>query len=160
MVIEIGLVVLLVLTALITVMMARLLWAAVMLAVTSAVVTIILFQLNAPFAAVFELSVCAGLIPAIFISAISLTRRLTAEGVAARWGEKIRRFWFLPVILIALAIVLTQIHLPLNFAPPPAEAADASVRTTMWGLRHLDLLGQIVALLAGAFGVIILVREP
>ena len=160
MVIEIGLVVLLALTTLITVMMARLLWAAVMLAVTSAVVTIIMFQLRSPIAAVFELSVCAGLIPAIFISAISLTGRLTAEGVAARWAEKIRRFWYLPVIVIALAIVLTQAHLPLDFAAPVAEAADAHVRTTMWMTRHLDLLGQIVALLAGAFGVVILVREP
>lgn len=159
MVIEIVLVVLLALTALVTVMMARLLWAAVMLALTSAVVAIIMFRLDSPIAAVFELSVCAGLIPAIFISAISLTGRLTAEGVTARWVEKIRRFWYLPVIVIILAVALTQAYLPFDFTPPAAEALTANVRTTLWQTRHLDLLGQIVILLAGAFGVVILVRE-
>ena len=62
-----------------TVMTARLLRSAVGLAITSAILTILMFQLASPLAAVFELSVCAGLISAIFISTISLTQRVTAE---------------------------------------------------------------------------------
>jgi hypothetical protein len=29
----------------------------------------------------------------------------------------------------------------------------------LWGLRHLDLFGQIIVLLAGAFGVVIFFKE-
>ena len=59
------LIVALVAAALWTVMTARLLRAVVALAVTSVLITVLMFQLRAPIAGVFELSVCAGLIPAI-----------------------------------------------------------------------------------------------
>ena len=42
-------------------------------------VTLILFLLKSPLAAVFELSVCAGLITVIFISVISLTNPLSQD---------------------------------------------------------------------------------
>ena len=53
----------------------NLLFAAIALAALSAILAIMFYQLNSPYAAVFELSVCAGLITALFVSAISLTRR-------------------------------------------------------------------------------------
>lgn len=49
--------------------------AAISLAALSAVLAIIFYRLNSPYAAVIELSVCAGLITALFVAAISLTRR-------------------------------------------------------------------------------------
>ena len=58
-----------------TVMTRSLLKAALGLAVTSALIAVILFRLDSPLAAVIELSVCAGLITAVFVSAISLSRR-------------------------------------------------------------------------------------
>ena len=70
---------LLVLFALFTVLIKNLLKAVISLAAASASLTIIMFMLNAPLAAVFELSVCAGLITVIFISVISLTKPLTPE---------------------------------------------------------------------------------
>jgi hypothetical protein len=33
------------------------------------------------------------------------------------------------------------------------------VKTILWNLRHLDLLGQILILLGGTFGVVVLVKE-
>lgn len=60
-----------------TVMTRSLLKAALGLALTSALVAIMLFKLDSPLAGVFELSVCAGLITAVFISAISLMRPFT-----------------------------------------------------------------------------------
>src|SRR5512136_1600178 len=91
---------LLVLAALATVMTARLLRAVIGLAVTSALLTILMFRLDSPIAAVFELSVCAGLIPAIFITTIGLTQRLTAETIPARREARMRRYWFLPILVI------------------------------------------------------------
>jgi NADH:ubiquinone oxidoreductase subunit 6 (subunit J) len=154
------LVVALVAAALWTVMTARLLRAVVALAVTSVLVTVLMFQLRAPIAGVFELSVCAGLIPAILITTISLTQRLDAEQLIARKKEKLKKYWPLPVLVIVAAILLSRVNVPLDFAqilPPPEKQED--VRTSLWALRHIDLLGQIVILLAGAFAVVVLVRE-
>ena len=53
----------------------NLLFAAISLAALSAVLAIMFYQFNSPYAAVFELSVCAGLITALFVSAIALTRK-------------------------------------------------------------------------------------
>ena len=53
----------------------RLLYAAVSLGLSSCFLAIIFFNLDAPFAGGFELSIGAGLISLLFIMAISLTER-------------------------------------------------------------------------------------
>ena len=158
MVLDIILIAAMVLAALWTVMTMRLLRSVVGLALTSAVLTIIMFRLDAPLAAVFELSVCAGLISAVFISSISLTRRLTAEAEPARRKARLGRYWLLPVLLAAAGVAMLLVKLPL---PPAPEALTgvADVRNILWNVRRLDLLGQIVILLAGAFGVVILFKD-
>lgn len=149
----------LILAAMATVMAFRLLWAVIGLAVVSAVVTILLFRFGAPIAGVFELSVCAGLIPAIFISTISLTRRLTPEAMTERRKEKLKRFIPLLVVLIIAAVLLSQVHLVLNFPTPPASAEKPDVQTVLWWLRQVDLVGQIVILMGGAYAVRVLFKE-
>jgi NADH-quinone oxidoreductase subunit J len=147
----------LVLSALATVMTARVMRSAITLALTSAILAMLMFRLNSPLAAVFELSVCAGLIPAIFLSVIGLTRRLTPEALAVRKKEKLKRYWALPVIVLLAAMALLQVQIPLDFVPP-APVAEQDVRNVLWNLRHADLLGQIVVLVAGALGVVVLVK--
>ncbi|MFA5875378.1 MAG: hypothetical protein WC901_01640 [Candidatus Margulisiibacteriota bacterium] len=152
------------LVALWSVMTIRLLRGIIGLALTSIMVTIIMFRLNAPLAAVFELSVCAGLISVIFITTVSFTQRVSMERLVERRKERISKFWELPIILILAAIILWQIKWPLNFPLPPLTLNStglipASVQTVLWNVRHLDLLGQIIILLAGAFGVAILFKE-
>jgi NADH-quinone oxidoreductase subunit J len=158
MVIEIILLIALVIFALWTVMTPRLPRSAVGLAITSAVLTIIMFKLSSPLAAVFELSICAGLISAIFISIISLMPRITAQDRDIRQKEHFHKYWLLPIIVVIVAVALSQLHLPTNFNLP-AQPVENDVRIILWNLRHLDLLGQIVILLAGAFGVAILFKE-
>ncbi len=148
----------LVVAALITVMTARLLVAIIGLAAASAMVSIVLFRMNAPLAAVFELSVGAGLIPAIFLSVIGMTQRLSPEAVSLRRKEKLRIYGILPVIVILIGVALTQVHLgqlPISTAAPIAE----DVKTVIWNVRHMDLLGQILILLGGSFGMVVLVKE-
>ncbi len=148
----------LVTSALWTAMTVRLLRSAVGLAITSAILAILMFRLCSPIAAVFELSVCAGLIFAIFISAITVTGRITNEQIVLKKKLRLRRFWLLPVIVIIAAIVLTQIHFHAIFNLP-AQPVENNVKIILWNMRHLDLLGQVVILLAGAFGVVILFKE-
>jgi NADH-quinone oxidoreductase subunit J len=148
----------LVLAAAWTVMTARLLRSVIGLALTSMILTIIMFKLNSPLAAVFELSVCAGLISAIFISCISLTQRLTDEQMATKQKARFSKFWLLPVILVLAGVALYQVHIPLDFHLQVAPT-EGDVRNIIWNLRHLDLIGQIVILLAGAFGVVALFKD-
>jgi len=148
----------LVAAALATIMTARLLWSAVGLALTSAILTLIMFRLGAPIAGVFELSVCAGLIPAVFISVIGLTRRLTPEELTLRKKAKLKKYGLLPVAVVLVAVALSQLKMPMDFTP--IAAAETDIRKVLWNMRYLDLLGQIVVLLAGAFGVVVLLKEP
>src|SRR5512140_293126 len=109
---DLCLVVALVLAALGTVMSVRLIRSVIGLAITSVLLTVIMFRLNSPLAAVFELSVCAGLIPAIFISTIGLTARTAPEDMADLRRDKLKRYGLLPVLLVIAAVALTQVVLP------------------------------------------------
>ena len=140
-----------------TMMATRLLHSVVGLAFTSAVLTILMFRLDSPLAAVFELSVCAGLVSAVFISTIFLTKRVSPEELVVRRKKRLSLFWLLPIMVILAGIALSQVHLPIDFNLPKPK--DNDVRIILWNLRHLDLLGQIVILLGGAFGVVTLFKE-
>ncbi len=156
---DVVLVAALVVSATMTVMTARLLRAVIGLAITSAILTMIMFRLAAPIAGVFELSVCAGLIPAIFISAIGLTRRLAAEELPARQQERLRRFWPLPVLLVLAIIVLTQWPLPIGLPDSQGPEPVTDLSTLLWNARPADLLAQVALLLGGAFAVVMLVKN-
>jgi NADH-quinone oxidoreductase subunit J len=157
--IEVILVIALVLSAMATVMAARLIRAVIGLGLTSVIVAVLMFRLNSPIAAVFELSVCAGLIPAIFITSIGLTRRLTPEALADRQSEKLKRFRYLPFIVVLVGLALSQMGVPTGFAAP-SPGSEQDVRIVLWMTRHADLLGQIVVLIGAVFSVVVLVKEP
>jgi NADH-quinone oxidoreductase subunit J len=157
-VLDIALTVLLVAAAVWTVSTARMLRSVIGLAATSALLTAILFRLDSPLAAVFELSVCAGLIPAILVSAVGLTARMDDDALSRRKRAKLKVFALLPVILAAAAWALVRLNVPLDFALPAAQGPGATVQTTLWNLRQADLVGQIAVLLAAAFGVVVLLK--
>ncbi len=148
------LLVLMTLFSLWSVIRGSLIRAAISLAITSAVLSVIMFQLLSPLAAVFELSVCAGLITVIFMSTISLAEPLTYAEAVARSKARIKRFWFLPLVLVILGALL--IPFATNLTPPyiPSEKVK-SVYTYIWNIRQLDVLGQIIVLFAGVFGVVV-----
>ncbi len=149
----------LVIGAIWTVMTTRLLRSVIGLAITSVILTIIMFRLDSPLAAVFELSVCAGLISAIFISVIGLTQRMTAEQLETRKKERLAKFWLLPIILVLVGVALYKLAIPIDFNIIQTAPQVNDVRIILWNMRHLDLVGQIVILLAGAFGVITLFKD-
>jgi NADH-quinone oxidoreductase subunit J len=142
-----------------TVMRGSLLRAVIALALTSIALTIIMFRLNAPIAAVFELSVCAGLITVVFMSTISLTKPLTHKETLEYTKSRIKRFWLLPVIMAFAASILMYITIPINFALPAAPDAPQSFRDVLWNERQFDLMGQLLIILAGVFGVVVLFKH-
>ena len=152
------LLIILLFAALWTVLSRSLIRAAMGLALSSAVLAIIIFRLGSPLAAVCELSVCAGLIPVLFVSTISLTHpRTQAEKLEHRRG-RLKRFIFLPFVALGIGLFLSLLKLPINI---PAAVAERTydVREVIWNARSLDLIGQVIIILAGVFGVVILLKE-
>jgi len=136
--------------------------AAISLAGISAVLAVALFLMGAPWAALFELSVCAGLVTAIFISAISLTSpdRKQPEKVS----EHKSRFASLPFILIFAGVSLIAVFILGGFVIDPVAGqvtagAAVTFREAFWNMRQADILGQVIIILAGAFAVVILFKE-
>ncbi|PIU19078.1 MAG: hypothetical protein COT18_09205 [Elusimicrobia bacterium CG08_land_8_20_14_0_20_59_10] len=141
--------VLAVLTAAWAVMARSLLTSAIMLALVSVFASLLLFNFNAPWAAVFELSVCAGLITVLFIGGVSLIR---ASLEAA--GEN-RLFLRLLPLALAIFAIAAWFYLPPFFTEMTGWryiAEDTGpIGTVLWQLRRPDLLGQIAMLAAGVF---------
>ncbi len=152
------LLVLLVLAALWASMTTLLLRSTIALALTSAILAVIMYRLGATLAAVLELSVCAGLISVVFVSVISLTQRKPFHDYLVRWKSRLRRFWLLPLVMIAVGAGFSFVRAPIRAAPPP-PGGDGQVGAVLWNLRQLDLLGQILILLAGVFGVLVFFRK-
>ena len=131
------------------VMAGDLLIGAIMLALVSIGASLILFDFMAPWAAVFELSVCAGLITVLFVGAVSLVR-----GNADADARNRVKFLVLPLAAAGAAIIL-WFTLPAFFEALSSGAMSASVNNpigiTLWDIRRPDLLGQTAMLAAGVF---------
>jgi NADH:ubiquinone oxidoreductase subunit 6 (subunit J) len=142
-----------------TVMVADLLLAAIGLAGVSAILAVILYHLGGPLAAVFELSVCAGLITVVFIATVSLTRAEDCEDARYERTKLLKRFVWLPVVLGIVGWALAASKIRVDQIAPPLTGAPEDVRHVLWSLRRYDLLGQILIILAGVFGVVVLFKS-
>lgn len=138
-----------------TVFASSLLRSVIGLAVTSVLLSVLIYRLGSPVAAMFELSVCAGLITAIFVSAISMLKPAGYDELAAAAGERFKRYRWLVLILIFAVFGLALVEVPPDFAGVFASA-ETDVRKVMWNLRQTDLLGQVLVIFAGIFAVTIL----
>lgn len=141
-----------------TIYSRSLLRAAISLGVTSIFLSLLMFRLGSPMAAVFELSVCAGLITVIFASAISLMKVPVSSEIIAAGKERIKRYLWLPILLLVVGGLLVAIGLP-GVVPRLPEPPVQGVGRVLWTLRQPDLLGQIIILLTGAFGVVVFFKE-
>ena len=152
----------LVVSAMVCIILRDLLKSSIALAVVSAVLSIIMFLMGAPLAAAFELSVCAGLITVVFISAISMTRIKSKDEIAQMEKARRKRFVLLPVILIVIlagALFAIWPHLDAMIPYIAAPMSPATEQNFFWDKRQVDLLGQIIIILAGVYGVLIFFKE-
>ncbi len=141
-------------------MLRSMIKSAISLALVSAALALFMFVVGATWAAVFELSVCSGLVTVIFISAVSLTspNRKSPTQVALHHS----RFAMLPLILILTGVIFIAAVLLGGFdVTSTADITQTSLpfREVFWNQRQGDILGQIIVLLTGAFAVVILFKE-
>jgi NADH-quinone oxidoreductase subunit J len=122
--------------------------------------TLLLFNLNAPLAGVFELSVCAGLISVLFINAISLTRPVTEAEAISKVKDHYQRFLGLPLLILILGFVLWfNQNALLGTLTIQRTVDNATVGEILWGMRGLDLIGQVIILLVGVYGIVVLFKR-
>lgn len=139
----------------VAVVLRDLLKSAIALALGSAVLAIILYQLRAPYAGVFELSIGAGLIMVLFISAISLTRREKPEE-----EEKKKSVLLIIPLLLLIGVALSSIVVAVfifrtGIVPVLGENGFSQ---TLWKVRWLDIVGQLGIILAGVLAISALFR--
>jgi len=129
--------------------------AAISLAAVSAACGVLMYVLGAHTAAIFEVSVCSGLVTVIFISAVSLS---SGDKQAAAPQE---RAYLLPVVFIAAGAVLVTAAGLTGFslgAPGPVASA-AGFDGVFWETRQADIFGQMAAIIAGASAIVVFFKE-
>ena len=159
MILHMVLVALIVVFALLAVLLTDLLRATISLALASVALSIVFFQLGVPYAAAFELSVGAGLVMVLLVSAIGMTRRTPPEQ-----EEKGKSAVVIIPILALLAVgvidIAAFVTLSAQAAPPGSPLpAPASFSETLWQMRWVDILAQLGIVLAGVFAVLALFRK-
>jgi multisubunit Na+/H+ antiporter MnhB subunit len=111
--------------------------------------SLLYFNLNAPFAAIFQLALGTGT-SAIFLLAGDMLTKKSYEKTSVRTV-------FLGLVASALLSVPMVVGtvVPESFAP----SVELSLSNTLWGLRAIDVLAQGLVVLTAALGVVILLKE-
>ncbi len=130
-----------------------LLKSAISLAVASIFLALAFFGMNAVYAGVFELSVVAGLITVLFITAIALTRS------DSEVAESKRHLIVFPLFFLALAVLDILVMRKLLGQIPAIQSAESGTFSqVLWNQRTFDLVGQVGAIFAGVLAVLALFR--
>jgi NADH:ubiquinone oxidoreductase subunit 6 (subunit J) len=154
---HLSLVLVIVVCAALSVRTRLLLIAALWLAVTSAAVAALLYALGAREIAVIELSVGTGLVPVLFVFAVSLMGKGTTmpPPIVSR---------FLAITLIVVVLLLLGLAALSSLPSTEAPLLDlGSFSRVLWDDRGLDMLVQSVLIFAGVLSVLNLlsvVRTP
>ena len=133
---------------------------AIALAAASASLGIVMYEMGSIWTALFEISVCSGLVTVIFISAISLSNMDKKE--LEKVYEDKKRMSLLPVILITSGVVLVIAALASGVSVPQTELvsnAAGDLREILWNNRQADIWGQIIVMITGSAAVVVLFRE-
>lgn len=137
-----------------------LLKAAVSLAAASVFLSLVLFHHGAWVAAVFELSVCAGLITVLFVSSISLTKDSDQNEESKVTGYLLPAFllFFIGVDFFALKWIASTPVTP-GGVMVAADKITQGFSLAFWGDRTTDVLGQAALILAGVFAILALFKR-
>jgi NADH-quinone oxidoreductase subunit J len=137
-----------------SILVRDLLKAAISLAAASIFLALVFFRMNAVYAGVFEVSVVAGLITVLFITAIALTRS-DEQVPESRYHKFIFPLFFGALLLIDL-LVMKSLRGRIPSISSPETRTFGEV---MWNERSFDLIGQIGAIFAGVLAVLALFRS-
>jgi uncharacterized MnhB-related membrane protein len=130
---------------------SRLLNVTIWLALTSAVVSILIYMLGAPELAVIELSVGAGLVTVLFVFAFSIVGEATFD------DNSIVPKALVWALTLGIAFILGWFVMPVKSGQVPAEGITFA--RTLWHERGLDVIAQIVLIFSGVMGLLGLLSQ-
>jgi multisubunit Na+/H+ antiporter MnhB subunit len=119
------------------------------LCVMMILLSLLYFNLNAPFAAVFQLALGIGT-AAIFL--------LAGDKLTKKSGEKTSTKTIL-VGLVASAILSVPVVVGTVATQSFSGTFDLSLSSALWELRAIDVLAQGLVILTAALGVVLLLKE-
>lgn len=111
--------------------------------------SLLYFNMNAPFAAIFQLALGAGTSAIFLLAGDSLTKRSNEKTSKKTLLLGLVVSAFLSVPLIVVTVV------PQSFT----QAVEFSLSTALWDLRAIDVLAQGLVVLTAALGVVLLLKE-
>jgi multisubunit Na+/H+ antiporter MnhB subunit len=111
--------------------------------------SLLYFNMNAPFAALFQLALGAG------TSAIFL---LAGDTLTKKSDEKTSTKTLL-VGIVASAVLSIPILVGTIATQPFTQSAEFSLSAALWDLRAVDVLAQGLVILTAALGVVLLLKE-
>jgi len=111
--------------------------------------SLLYFNMNAPFAAIFQLSLGAGTSAIFLLAGDSLTKKseATTSKKSLLVGLVFSAFLCIPVV-IGTVIIQTV-----------PQSVEFSLSTALWELRAIDVLAQGLVVLTTALGVVLLLKE-
>jgi multisubunit Na+/H+ antiporter MnhB subunit len=111
--------------------------------------SLLYFNLNAPFAAVFQLALGTGTAAVFLLAGDTLTKRS---------DEKTSTKTML-VGLFASAILSVPVVVGIVATQSFTQSVDLSLSSALWELRAIDVLAQGLVILTAALGVVLLLKE-
>ncbi|MEJ2280399.1 MAG: hypothetical protein P8X97_00545 [Candidatus Bathyarchaeota archaeon] len=111
--------------------------------------SLLYFNLNSPFAAIFQLAIGAGTAAIFLLAGDSLTKR---NDLKTSNRTKI-------AALIASAILSIPVIVGTVITQTFTSSFDFSLSTALWDLRAIDVLAQGLVVLVAAVGVAILLKD-
>jgi len=111
--------------------------------------SLLYFNLNAPFAAIFQLALGAGTAAIFLLAGDTLTKKSDAKTSTKT------KF----VAIIASAILSIPVIVGTVATQTLTSSFDFSLSTALWELRAIDVLAQGLVVLMVALGVVLLLEE-
>ena len=124
------------------------------LIVTFISVSIFYFSLNAPLAAVFQLTLGVG----TAVTLLLVSEEITTRTVETRNKNKI--FLIVPFVLLLLLVTILEVPLlDISYLETPSNVPSLSISEILWSLRGIDALAQGLVVLTAVLTIAILLKK-
>jgi multisubunit Na+/H+ antiporter MnhB subunit len=111
--------------------------------------SILYFDLGAPFAAIFQLALGTGTAAIFLLAGDTLTKRNDA-----RTSQRTQILAFIASVILCIPIIIGNVATEFL-----GSSLDLSISNILWQLREVDVLAQGLVVLAAAIGVAIILKE-
>jgi len=111
--------------------------------------SLLYFNLNAPFAAIFQLALGTGTAAILLLAGDTLTKKSDAKTSTKT----------MLVGLIVSAILSVPVLVGIVATESLTQSVEVSLSSALWDLRAIDVLAQGLVVLTAALGVVLLLKE-